>query len=58
MLCLIPVQYSKNSSSQKISTKIDDNSTWHRHKFMCKFWEKNLKQINSDIIGYVTFLKE
>ena len=27
-------------------------------EFMCKFWKKNLKQINTDIIGYVTFLKE
>lgn len=58
MLYIIPVQYGKNSFSQKISSKVHDKSTWHRQKFMCKFWKKNLKQINTDIIGYVTFLKE
>ena len=57
MLCVIPVQYGINASSQKISTKIHDNSTWHRN--LCiNSGKKILKQINSDIIGYVPFLKE
>ena len=58
MLCIIPVQYSKTHLVRKYQLKFMIIQPDRDINLCVNSGKKILKQINSDIIGYVTFLKE